>query len=306
MKTNTATKTAWNPSGIAWMSIFLGFFPAGILYAYNYARLGKKKLRTPLILIITLVFIGILFLLFTQENLNQLFFECTNIVAGLIFYFSQRNKFKSFLKHGGKKASFKMPLIYSIAFEFLLIAGAYGISNSIYKPLELEDNHFENQHISATIPEGWNAYPTDPKDSTIIYLEKDNGMANISIDNYQDFNRIPNSQTIKQFTPEEILKTRFESIEEMILENPDINWSNFRVNESVTTTDFKGLPAAEGSFIVDENILGERKETERIIERIVIFTNDDLYNIVFAATDSTQHPIEKIEFDKFLENLTIK
>ena len=112
----------------------------------------------------------------------------------------------------------------------------------------------------------------------------------------------PNSTIIKKYNPKEVLKYIFNLVEKSM--KPDPNLQNFRQDGEIKLIDLKGFSAAEGSFIID--ILREDGIVERKIKRIVIFANNDLWSIVFSATNSQIFEEEKKDFDKFLEDLIIK
>lgn len=306
METPNTTKTAWSPSGIAWLAVFFSFLPAGILYAYNYGRLGKSRLKRPFIIGVSVAAIFVFISLFTTD-LNKNFYQFINIIAALLFYSSQKSDFQKFLNEGGKKASFKLPVLYCFIFSGLLIAAIFGLEalQTKTKPLVLVNNRFENTYISGIVPKGWTAYENEPGDTdTLVYLVKDNGIANISIDHDQHFLNTPNSSTTKNYDPTDVLYDRLKSIEESTKADPKVGWENFKGVGEIKEIDIKGLRAAEGHFIVDEKILGQK--TERKIKRIVVFTDDDLYNIVFAAADKTKFQEEEKAFNEFMNSLTIK
>ncbi len=308
MTSQSTTKTAWNPTGIAWLTFFLGFFPAGIFYAINWSKLGKPQLKWRFIVGVAAAFILLLILVFTFY-LNEKNLLSSNIIAALFFYYSQRATFDKFLKDGGKKASFKLPILYSVIFVGLLNGGIYGFNILQTRQLILINGHivFENKYISATVPKGWHAYKNDPGDTdTIIQLFKENGIATISIDHDQKLINILNATTIQNSKPKDILDGQLKSIEEGIKADPNLNWKNFKRAGEIQEITIQGLPAATGTFIVDENILGAKEKTERKIKRIAIFTHNDLFNIVFAATDINRFPDEEKEFNEFMTSLTIK
>jgi len=200
-------------------------------------------------------------------------------------------------------------ILFILAIIITLVPGILVINNNnifnkaqIKAQQELIKNSF-NKNFSFTIPEDWQKFENIPgyKDA-LLYLEKNNGRANISIFNTQNLLTEPNSTIIKKYNPKEVLKYIFNLVEKSM--KPDPNLQNFRQDGEIKLIDLKGFSAAEGSFIID--ILREDGIVERKIKRIVIFANNDLWSIVFSATNSQIFEEEKKDFDKFLEDLIIK
>ena len=190
----------------------------------------------------------------------------------------------------------------------LIVVGLIiGVSYLLGVTFELPENNriFENAQISAEIPDGWDM-ARSYDDEIIIEIFNENGIANMSIDNSPYFIGASNAQTIEEFTAEELLNIRFDSILETTIEYPDMGWTNFEVNEPISSIELNGLSAAEGSFTVYENILGEGEIVNRKIKRIIVVTNNDILNIVFASTNADTFDSEEKDFQKFLDSLIIK
>lgn len=300
------SKKAWSASGIAWLSVFFSFIPGGILYAYNAEKFGQVKSKYVIIwpIVGLMIFLITLAILEIPANLDYKdVFKAVNIIFALVFYFSQKAQFEEFIAKDGTKASFKMPIIYSLIFVviqlvFYFLPGA---------AIELKsDRVFENKQISVEIPENWEAVRNYEEDVLVEVLNSNGMGGNMSIDKAQYFLEKSNLEAIQDFSPKELLIDTFKSIEHGTKNFPAEGWTNFKITEPVTELELEGYKAARGSFSVDENVLGEGKLVNRTITRILIFTDKDIYNIVFAPTDTVNYKEEEKDFKKFLESLEIK
>ncbi len=164
-----------------------------------------------------------------------------------------------------------------------------------------------NKYLTAIVPENY-ADITNPKEHDILFLDNSlkNGLESVfSIDNTQDLTIQPNAQTIKEFTPKQILDKRLRSIEEETKAS-NCNWQNFKLQDLHKTFVFKNKKAAEATFTVDENVNGSGRIVRRKIRRMVIFTENDLWNFVLAPSEYDRYNEEMKVFDKILESITIK
>jgi len=163
----------------------------------------------------------------------------------------------------------------------------------------------DNKYLTATAPEDYVELKNEADD--ILFLDKvHNGLESIfSIDNTQDIIVQPNSETITQFTPKEILITRLQSIEEDT-KQPGFNWKKFTLIDPPKEITFKNYKGAEATFTVEENVNDTGKVVHRKIKRIVIFTSNDLWNFVLAPSESANYDKEMNEFNDIMESIEIK
>lgn len=112
----------WNPNKFIVISIFFSFLPAAILYALNYGRLGFKKKRNILIAIsiMLLVFIAFCGYFLKQDALKSLFYGF-NVGLGVYMRNDQKRLYKKHIENGGRKASYLLPMIFTVAFAGILI-----------------------------------------------------------------------------------------------------------------------------------------------------------------------------------------
>lgn len=165
----------------------------------------------------------------------------------------------------------------------------------------------DNQFVTATVPYEYQDL-TDFVQNDVLYLDsfKLNGLESIlSIDNTQDLTIQPNSQTILEDTPVEVLARRLRGIERESHE-PDFPWKNFKLVEAPKSITFKGRPAAEATFDVVEYVKRLDKTISKRVKRMVIFVDDDLWNIVLAPSESKFYKDEMEIFETILESLQIK
>ena len=163
----------------------------------------------------------------------------------------------------------------------------------------------DNKYLTATAPEDYLVLKNEKDD--ILFLDKiENGLESVfAIDNIQDSLVQPNSVTIKQFTPKEILTARLESIEEDT-KQADFNWKNFTLIDPPKEITFKNYTGAEAVFAVEENVNDTGRSVHRKIKRMVIFTGNDLWNFVLAPSESANYDKEMNEFNKIMESIEIK
>jgi len=165
----------------------------------------------------------------------------------------------------------------------------------------------DNQFVTATVPYEYQDLTNFAQDD-VLYLDsfKLNGLVSIfSIDNIQDLTIQPNSQTILEDTPVEVLARRLRSIERES-HDPDFPWKNFKILEEPKATTFKGYPAAEAVFDVQEYVERQDKTFLKRVKRLVVFTENDLWNIVLAPSESKYYKDEMEIFETILESLVIK
>jgi MORN repeat variant len=105
-----AGKTAWNPRAIGWLGFFFTFFPAGIMLAFNWEKLGKPEKKRPTIFFTTLFFTIYLILLVWFLDVPVYVSLLLYLIMSIGFYRSQRKLYKDFIRKGGKKESFKKPI----------------------------------------------------------------------------------------------------------------------------------------------------------------------------------------------------
>lgn len=177
-----------------------------------------------------------------------------------------------------------------------------------------KQNHIENQWL--TIEKKSSYYDiTDPEESDILHLvqfsdfenkETNGGLQSIfSIDHSQDQLFMSNAELIEDSTPEKVLKNRLRVIEESCAAH-EIAWKNFTIVRPVTSTTFKGYPAAVAEFEVAEEVSFLKKSIQKRIKRYVVFVNNDLWNIVLAPTQKEVYKQEMKIFDEMIATMKIK
>ncbi|UIR56796.1 hypothetical protein LZQ00_03020 [Sphingobacterium sp. SRCM116780] len=184
---------------------------------------------------------------------------------------------------------------------FILMVSIFSIFSSCNKPRKVE-----NRYLTAIAPKSY-VDITDFGNNDVLLLDNlKNGLESIfSIDNIQDITIQPNSQTIQDFTPVESLENRLRVIKEDTQE-PDCNWKNFRITESPKAIKFKSYRGAEAVFSVVENVNNTGRIVTRKIKRMVIFTENDLWNFVLAPSDLENYEDEMKIFNQILESIEIK
>lgn len=287
------------------MTFFFSFVPGGILYAYNAEQFGQVKSKHIIILplVALMILLVTLVILVLPENFDaKSMFQSFNILFALVFYHSQKGKFKEFITTGGTLAGFKVPIIYSLIFTAILIS-LYFIPGA---EIELKkDRIFENKQISVQVPEKWDVI-RNYEENVLVEIIGQDGFASMSIDNIQYFYGAQNSEAITEYSPEELLADTLKSIEADTKADPEFGWTNFKLTEPSTGFILNGYSAARGSFSVDENVLGQGKMVNRTIARILLFTKDDIFNIVFAPTSTADYESGVKDFEKFIGSLKIK
>ena len=130
MSDNVTSAKAWNPRGLGWLAFLFSVFPAGVMYAVNWNRLGHPDRRTKAF--VNLGFILILYYL-VMAYLPDIQAELAIFVlnTGISIYFArrQRKSFRKFLKAGGKKAGWLVPIVSCLALTIVvpLLFVAYGV-----------------------------------------------------------------------------------------------------------------------------------------------------------------------------------
>jgi len=121
---------AWNPRGIAFVAM-LSVFPAAVLHALNYKRLGRPDLLRPTLvrnLVVALLAYAVVpFVGLAGTELCVLWIALLHI-AGAVY--CQNSQFVLFMKHvgrGGKEASVAAPafglfVLFGVAFVLLMMA----------------------------------------------------------------------------------------------------------------------------------------------------------------------------------------
>ncbi|MGG5577140.1 hypothetical protein ACPDHL_07350 [Myroides sp. C15-4] len=166
----------------------------------------------------------------------------------------------------------------------------------------------DNKYLTIQVPKDYMDM-TDFDNEDVLFLDRlgEDGLESIlSIDNEVDFLTQPNSQTIQEDTPVEVLARRLRSIEDSAENDSDFPWTRFRLVEEAKAITFKGLPAAEGVFEVQEYMKRTDQVVTRRVKRIVIFMEDDLWNIVLAPSRLQRYTAEMEVFEQALESMVIK
>lgn len=127
---DTSLPKAWSPGAIAWISFFCTFFPAGIMHAINFKRLGhpvKKRSRLVAVIVGFIAFVALALLTPGDEGTKELF-AALNAFIAWFFYQDQMAMFRQHLSRGGKKAGISVPLILSILWLviFIIFLGIIG------------------------------------------------------------------------------------------------------------------------------------------------------------------------------------
>lgn len=188
-----------------------------------------------------------------------------------------------------------------------IVLWAYLLFFSMFLVSCSKSYEIENQYVTATVPYAYQDL-TDFVQNDVLYLDsyKLNGLESIfAIDNIQDLLIQPNSQTILEDTPVEVLARRLRSIERESHE-PDFPWKNFKILEEPKAITFKGRPAAEATFDVHEYVNRLDDTISKRVKRLVVFVDDDLWNIVLAPSESKYYKDEMEIFETILESLEIK
>lgn len=166
----------------------------------------------------------------------------------------------------------------------------------------------DNKYLTIQVPKDYMDM-TDFDNEDVLFLDRlgEDGLESIlSIDNEVDLTIQPNSQTIQEDTPVEVLARRLRSIEDAAENDPNFRWTRFRLVEEAKATTFKGLPASEGVFEVQEYMKRTDQVVTRRVKRIVIFLEDDLWNIVLAPSRLQRYTTEMEVFEAALESMVIK
>ncbi|MGS4346264.1 hypothetical protein ACKUSY_11855 [Myroides odoratus] len=190
------------------------------------------------------------------------------------------------------------PLCWAL---FTLSVGFLFTSCSDFKEID-------NQYLTIQVPKDYMDM-TDFDNEDVLFLDRlgEDGLESIlSIDNEVDLTIQPNSQTIQEDTPVEVLARRLRSIEDAAENDPNFRWKRYRLVEEASATTFKGLPAAEGVFEVQEYMKRTDQVVTRRVKRIVIFMEDDLWNIVLAPSRLQLYTTEMDVFEAALESMVIK
>jgi tetratricopeptide (TPR) repeat protein len=111
---------AWNPFGIGLLGFFFSILPAGILQAINYARLGAPQ-RVYRVLALNLTASGIVFAAAWLTSFPRYLFFVFNLLSISYFAESQRELYRLHLSRGGPKASFRRPIVLSVAGWLLVV-----------------------------------------------------------------------------------------------------------------------------------------------------------------------------------------
>ncbi|WP_353161374.1 hypothetical protein [Myroides odoratus] len=165
-----------------------------------------------------------------------------------------------------------------------------------------------NKYLTATMPWEYRNL-TDFNNMDVLYLDciKKDGLQSIfSIDHEVDLTIQPNSQTILEDTPVAVLSRRFRSIKHSVDNDPAFGWKNFTITQAPKAITFKGLPAAEGIFEVEEYIKSTDQIIQKRIKRLVVFVDNDLWNIVLAPSQLKHYEDEMHTFEQILESIKIK
>lgn len=183
--------------------------------------------------------------------------------------------------------------------QALLMASFFSFFSSC-KP---DRSRIDNRYLSADMPAGYAAERLEPDD--ILYISKTtDGLQSIfSIDHIPDNHLLPNSATIQHFSPAELLADRLKSIEEQTQETGSA-WTAFSTVTPPRPISFQGLQGAEAVFAVEEDVGG--RTIQRKIKRWVLFTRNDLWNVIMAPTDAARYDEEMKVFDDLLTGMKLK
>ncbi len=165
------------------------------------------------------------------------------------------------------------------------------------------NGRMDNRYLSADVPAGYAIEKSEPGD--ILYISKTtDGLQSIfSIDHLADNHLLPNKTTMQHFTPTELLAARLQSIEEETREEGS-GWTRFAVAEPPRPVTVQGMQGAEAVFTVEETV-GERI-IQRKLKRLLLYTADDLWNVVMAPTDAARYREEVQVFEEFLAGIRLK
>lgn len=115
----------WNPIGFIVVSVLLSFLPAAILYALNYGRLGQSKKRNIILLVSFAVFAGMVAVVVLIDlSVFRYMFYALYVVAGVLMYRDQEAAYQYHVFKGGRKASYLVPVIVSVAVVVVTIVVA--------------------------------------------------------------------------------------------------------------------------------------------------------------------------------------
>jgi hypothetical protein len=105
----------WNHNGILLFLIL--FFPIGIIMAILNCSKTKNTNQKYILILISLICTIILF------TLNAYIFISVIILSSAYIYFISKNIFNIHKKMNGKKASFSLPITYTIFIYFFILIG---------------------------------------------------------------------------------------------------------------------------------------------------------------------------------------
>jgi hypothetical protein len=112
----------WNPNKFIVISIIFSFFPAAILYSLNYGRLGFRRKRNILIVLSFVLFCFLAYSsYFLKQDISKSLCYCFNVGLGIYMRNDQKRLYKKHIDNGGKKASYLLPMIFTLVFMGILI-----------------------------------------------------------------------------------------------------------------------------------------------------------------------------------------
>lgn len=143
-------KAVWNPMGFKWVAFFFTMYPAFLLAALNWERMGYPKKKRNLLWIAALTFPIFIFFVFLpidngDTRIVTTLFGVLSWTLGVHLAFKQRPAYNEFRKAGGNKAGYGMPILFSGLFVVVIFAFATG---SLYFYDEYQAKRFEEGMIA--------------------------------------------------------------------------------------------------------------------------------------------------------------
>jgi tetratricopeptide (TPR) repeat protein len=131
-------RPVWSPRAIAGMALLCTFVPAGILYAINWTRLGRRSLAP---LVIAMVVAGLAGCAILTSLGHKGVFIDASVVASPIFWLTQEGAFHRHLARGAERARLLRPAIFAALFEVTLLA-------CIATPIVIRDRLFNRAAVA--------------------------------------------------------------------------------------------------------------------------------------------------------------
>ncbi len=125
-------RSAWNPKGFKWIAFFFTFFPALVLAACNWPRLGHPDKKKPLMIIAAVTLpVWLIFVyasdMFMDARSVRILLGILNLVVGTYLGSLQMPVYRNFLDTGGERRGYGRPVFNSILFIVGVVAVMAGV-----------------------------------------------------------------------------------------------------------------------------------------------------------------------------------